>query len=300
MASVLEAPSDFIARRHRSNGGDDSEVINAVRTEEYSGIVDAPGSIAGVPTMQATYPRASSSPAFAPVIDSSQAKVSSTTARDYSSPLRSTSPSKSIAYFLPTSLHSDSTTQPKPASFKALESAVERLLSPITELPPSQPRASPGRTLKEALRLAQEAVRLDSTGDPNGAVMAYAKSVALLSEVIEKTMREDSTGRNGKGRSVSSKEEELQRIKQVVSVIIVLTCYFCPNRASCFFHRSMTHIPIACTLSVWHIIFHFPPMTPSLDPSCISTERPQYLTPHTSTSPDCEYLCVDIQRAEQR
>lgn len=52
--------------------------------------------------------------------------------------------------------------------------------------------------------------------------MAYAKSVALLSEVMERVMRgEDSTENprraNGRRRSVVAQEEEVRRLKSIVS-----------------------------------------------------------------------------------
>ena len=95
-------------------------------------------------------------------------------------------------------------------------------------LSPPQPRStdprppSSRRALTKALELAREAVQLDSTNDdPHGAVEAYGKSVALLSEVMERVMRgEDSTERrkrNGRRRSVVAQEEEVRRLKSIVS-----------------------------------------------------------------------------------
>ena len=73
----------------------------------------------------------------------------------------------------------------------------------------SHSRPSSRKALTKALELAREAVRLDSTNDdPYGAVMAYARSVALLSEVMERVMRgEDST----ENRKVTAKEFEHSR-----------------------------------------------------------------------------------------
>lgn len=76
--------------------------------------------------------------------------------------------------------------------------------------------------MTRALELAREAVRLDSTNDdPYGAVIAYGKSVALLSNVMERVMRgEDSTEgrrRGGRRRSVVAQEEEVKRLKAIVS-----------------------------------------------------------------------------------
>lgn len=106
-------------------------------------------------------------------------------------------------------------------------------------------RPSSRRALTAALELAKSAVQLDTTSDdPHGAVLAYAKSVQLLGEVMERVMRgEDSTtGSNqtdpsssgsvagGKGpsdaeerkkggrkRSVVAKEEEVRKLKAIVS-----------------------------------------------------------------------------------
>jgi hypothetical protein len=75
--------------------------------------------------------------------------------------------------------------------------------------------------------LAREAVKLDSTNkDPFGAVIAYGQSVALLGDVMERVRRgEDSTEtshrrRNGRRRSVVAQEEEVRRLKSIVSDIL--------------------------------------------------------------------------------
>lgn len=86
-------------------------------------------------------------------------------------------------------------------------------------------RPSSRRALTRALELAREAVRLDSTNDdPHAAIQAYGQSVALLNEVMERVMRgEDSTEhrrRNGRRRSIVAQEEEVRRLKSIVSVII--------------------------------------------------------------------------------
>lgn len=66
-------------------------------------------------------------------------------------------------------------------------------------------------------------MRLDSTNDdPYAAVVAYGHSVALLSQVMERVMRgEDSTEshrkQNGRRRSVVAQEEEVRRLKAIVS-----------------------------------------------------------------------------------
>lgn len=98
------------------------------------------------------------------------------------------------------------------------------LLSPPEPRTPAEARPSSRRALTKALELAREAVKLDSTNDdPYAAVMAYGRSVALLSEVMERVRRgEDSTEtrtrRNGRRRSVVAQEEEVRRLKSIVSV----------------------------------------------------------------------------------
>lgn len=86
----------------------------------------------------------------------------------------------------------------------------------------AQTRPSSRRALTRALELAREAVKLDSTNDdPHAAIVAYGRSVALLSEVMERVMRgEDTTEnrrRNGRRRSVVAQEEEVRRLKSIVS-----------------------------------------------------------------------------------
>ena len=102
----------------------------------------------------------------------------------------------------------------------------DRLLLSPPEPRTSEARPSSRRALTKALELAREAVKLDSTNDdPYGAVIAYGKSVALLSEVMERVMRgEDSTEtsgrRNGRRRSVVAQEEEVRRLKSIVSLFV--------------------------------------------------------------------------------
>lgn len=97
------------------------------------------------------------------------------------------------------------------------------LLSPTQSRHPSQPRPSSRRALTRALELAREAVQLDSTNDdPHAAVLAYGRSVALLSEVMERVRKgEDTTERtkrNGRRRSVVAQEEEVRRLKSIVRI----------------------------------------------------------------------------------
>ncbi|KAG8969130.1 hypothetical protein FRC03_004445 [Tulasnella sp. 419] len=95
-------------------------------------------------------------------------------------------------------------------------SATSTLLQPS----PGSRRPSSRRALTRALELAQEAVRIDaSNDDPHAAVLAYAKSVNLLNEVMERVMRgEDSTDSKRKGarrRSIVAKEDEARRLKSI-------------------------------------------------------------------------------------
>ncbi|KAG6842476.1 hypothetical protein C0991_000002 [Blastosporella zonata] len=85
-----------------------------------------------------------------------------------------------------------------------------------------EPRVpSSRRALTRALELAREAVQLDSMNDnPEAAVQAYGRSVALLSEVMERVRRgEDSTessNRRRRRRSVAAQEEEIRRLQNIV------------------------------------------------------------------------------------
>ncbi|KAF9535823.1 hypothetical protein CPB83DRAFT_802441 [Crepidotus variabilis] len=83
----------------------------------------------------------------------------------------------------------------------------------------SENRPSSRRALTRALELAREAVQLDSTNeDPEAAVQAYAQSVALLSEVMERVRSgEDSTEshRRRRRRSVAAQEEEIRRLQNI-------------------------------------------------------------------------------------
>ena len=85
----------------------------------------------------------------------------------------------------------------------------------------SESRPSSRRALTRALELAREAVQLDATNDdPHAAVIAYGRSVALLSEVMERVRRGEDTSdgrrRNGRRRSVVAQEEEVRRLKSIV------------------------------------------------------------------------------------
>ncbi|KAJ7630681.1 hypothetical protein FB45DRAFT_1027877 [Roridomyces roridus] len=94
----------------------------------------------------------------------------------------------------------------------------------------SEPRIpSSRRALTRALELAREAVQLDSTNEePEAAVMAYGRSVALLSEVMERVRRgEDSTDpssrrRNGRPRSAVAQEEEHDTYADRMNILSII------------------------------------------------------------------------------
>ena len=103
----------------------------------------------------------------------------------------------------------------------------DRLVLSSRASQPSTERSRPSsrRALTKALELAREAVKLDSTNDdPYGAVVAYGKSVALLSKVMERVINgEDSNDslrrKGGRRRSVVAQEEEVRRLKAIVRLI---------------------------------------------------------------------------------
>jgi hypothetical protein len=80
----------------------------------------------------------------------------------------------------------------------------------------SKHRPSSLRTLTRALKLAREAVQIDSTNDdPVAAVSAYAQTVSLLNEVMERVENGgDSTGSHA---GISAREREVERLKNIVS-----------------------------------------------------------------------------------
>lgn len=191
------------------------------RFEACDGLPDASGSGPDVPSMNTTYARPSPSPGLAAVTAFSQTRYASISTNGYTSPTLSSNPSsENLADSPPPSI-----LRAAPVQLASTDSGDKRLL-PTMDQRSGQPRPSSRRALTKALELAREAVRLDSTNDdPYGAVMAYAKSVALLSEVMERVMRgEDSTeSRRGKGRrrSVVAQEEEVRRLKSIVSGRVV-------------------------------------------------------------------------------
>ncbi|TBU35076.1 hypothetical protein BD311DRAFT_202232 [Dichomitus squalens] len=235
LVATSSSSSSFAARR-RSNAGHTPPppgpppslpipslppTMGLSRYGDYDGMSDSSASSPDVHSINATYSRPSPSPGLAAVTAFSQARFASVSNTGYTSPpLSSTPSSENLADSPPPSiLRGGPTTQPAPST--AQEISADRLLLPPMDQRATQPRPSSRRALTKALELAREAVKLDSTNDdPYGAVMAYAKSVALLSEVMERVMRgEDSTEtsrrRNGRRRSVVAQEEEVRRLKSI-------------------------------------------------------------------------------------
>lgn len=73
--------------------------------------------------------------------------------------------------------------------------------------------SSSRRDLTRAVEFAQEAVQLDAT-NPRAAIQAYSRSVALLSEVIERRVR------SSQARSAASREE-VRRLQTIVRLPFV-------------------------------------------------------------------------------
>ena len=125
------------------------------------------------------------------------------------------------------------TTPSMASSVPARESSQRAKRASSSRSHPHKSRPSTRKALTTALELAKVAVQLDGTSeDPHGAVKAYAKSVRLLREVMERVMRgEDSPSTSsstraseaddqkpiGRRRSVVAKEEEVRRLKAIVS-----------------------------------------------------------------------------------
>jgi len=126
---------------------------------------------------------------------------------------------------------------------------------------PSTERSRPSsrRALTKALELAREAVKLDSTNDdPYGAVVAYGKSVALLSKVMERVINgEDShesvRRRGGRRRSVVAQEEEVRRLKAIVRITIALAF------ALVLILFTIQHDTYAERMNILSLIYSIPP-----------------------------------------
>ncbi|KIK98809.1 hypothetical protein PAXRUDRAFT_823477 [Paxillus rubicundulus Ve08.2h10] len=169
------------------------------------------------------------------------------------------------------------------------------LLSPHEPHTPSESRPSSRRALTRALELAREAVQLDATNDdPHAAVIAYGRSVALLSEVMERVQRgEDSTeGRrkNGRRRSAVAQEEEVRRLQAIHDTYadrmnILSLIYSIPPIPH---SPSSVYAPSTSTESTQ------PPSPTSLSPSSDSHRSSPYATEHTQDDPQHLALNGDL------
>ncbi|KAK0198645.1 hypothetical protein F5146DRAFT_1131610 [Armillaria mellea] len=142
-------------------------------------------------------------------------------------------------------------------------------------MPPTETRSghrppSSRRALTRALELAREAVQLDSNNNnPQGAVMAYGRSVALLSEVMERVRRgEDTTEpkrRNGRRRSSVAQEEEVRRLQKI-------------------------HDTYADRMNILSVVYSIPPLpyTTASIYSPVSADSTQPNSPTSSVSPVSE------------
>ncbi|KAF8078410.1 hypothetical protein FPV67DRAFT_1615832 [Lyophyllum atratum] len=132
-----------------------------------------------------------------------------------------------------------------------------------------EPRApSSRRALTRALELAREAVQLDSLNDnPEAAVEAYGRSVALLSEVMERVRRgEDSTEsshRRRRRRSVAAQEEEVRRLQNI-------------------------HDTYADRMNILSIIYSIPTVPYSSPTMYSALTESASISPTTSTSPSSD------------
>ncbi|KAG6381359.1 hypothetical protein JVT61DRAFT_5773 [Boletus reticuloceps] len=156
------------------------------------------------------------------------------------------------------------------------------LLSPHHPHSSSESRPSSRRALTRALELAREAVQLDATNDdPHAAVIAYGRSVALLSEVMERVRRGEDTSdgrrRNGRRRSVVAQEEEVRRLKSIHDTYadrmnILSLIYSIPPIPH---SPSSVYAPSSSTESTQ------PPSPTSLSQSSDSHTSPSSITEHT-------------------
>ncbi|TFK30635.1 hypothetical protein FA15DRAFT_629864 [Coprinopsis marcescibilis] len=178
------------------------------------------------PAYSNTYTRPSPSPSLSAVAAFSQS--------------RQTQPASSTSFHTASSLVvPDDLSDPPPQSYLSASLATsssppssrqreqsqsnDGLLQPTSHPERSERRSdrkpSSQRALTRALELAREAVQLDSTSDnPEAAVKAYAQSVALLSEVMERVRRgDDSTTdrRRRRRRSVAAQEDEIRRLQNI-------------------------------------------------------------------------------------
>lgn len=229
-----------------------------------------------------------------PVSNSNNSQPSSSTVAYTSSQAPSDPVPKSMAR--PSHLHNQASTQ---------DIVPDRLLlSPHNPLSSSESRPSSRRALTRALELAREAVQLDATNDdPHAAVIAYGRSVALLSEVMERVRRGEDTSdgrrKNGRRRSVVAQEEEVRRLKSIV-------CDTRNTPEASSYDRPFQHDTYADRMNILSLIYSIPPIPHS--PSSVyapssSTESTQPPSPtslsqssdsHTSSSSVTEHTQDDV------
>ncbi|KAG1715643.1 hypothetical protein ID866_1525 [Astraeus odoratus] len=200
-------------------------------------------------------------------------------------------PSPSFADPVPTSTSSHSKTLSKTQDI-----VPDRLLlSPHQPNSRTESRPSSRRALTRALELAREAVQLDATNDdPHAAVIAYGRSVALLSEVMERVRRgEDSTDgrkRSGRRRSVVAQEEEVKRLKSIHDTYadrmnILSLIYSIPP---------IPHSPTSLYTLSTSTESTQPPSPSSLSPSSDSHKSSSYVTEHTQDEPQLPVVLDDM------
>lgn len=145
-------------------------------------------------------------------------------------------PPQSILPASASRFHDPPPAPPQTADNLAVPAADGHLMPPETR--PETRVPSPRRALTRALELAREAVQLDSMNDnPELAVAAYGRSVALLSEVMERVKRgEESTEsssrrKSGRRRSVFAQEDEIRRLQAIVSRQSAIHSVAIPNNS---------------------------------------------------------------------
>jgi hypothetical protein len=177
----------------------------------------------------------------------------------------------------PPSQHPEMASDPLALSSRASQPSTER------------PRPSSRRALTKALELAREAVKLDSTNDdPYGAVVAYGKSVALLSRVMERVINgedssESSRRRGGRRRSVVAQEEEVRRLKAIVRIT-----FTCLALVLIVIVLATQHDTYAERMNILSLIYSIPPPlhSPSTPyPSSVSTSTNSTRPPSPGSPP---------------
>ena len=188
-------------------------------------------------------------------------------------------------------------THSPPSQYPDPEMASDPLALSSRGSQPSAERTRPSsrRALTKALELAREAVKLDSTNDdPYGAVVAYGKSVALLSKVMERVINGEETHesvrrRGGRRRSVVAQEEEVRRLRAIV-------CIFSPL-AFALVHMvfMIQHDTYAERMNILSLIYSIPPpphspSTPYLSSVSTSTDSTRPSSPGSPPSDSSDHL----------